>query len=62
MEGRAGNSRAAIEMIGAGLWRQARSRRAPARRRDPRLNAAQLEAQLDWIEEALRRVEKGELP
>ncbi|GGM77771.1 PadR family transcriptional regulator [Thermopolyspora flexuosa] len=62
MEGRAAQLRAAIEMTQRAMAAK-RAHGAPRHIDETlRLNAAQLKAQLEWIEDALRRVEKGELP
>ncbi|GAT65524.1 padR family transcriptional regulator [Planomonospora sphaerica] len=62
MEARAVQLRAAIGMFGRAI--EAKRGHGAPRHIDEtlRLNAAQLEAQLDWIGSALERVRNGELP
>lgn len=62
MKGRAVQLRAAIDMMDRAMAAK-RAHGAPRHIDETlRLNAAQLEAQLNWIEEALQRVQRGELP
>ncbi|MFC4057522.1 PadR family transcriptional regulator [Planomonospora corallina] len=62
MRGRAAQLRAAVGMLDRAIAAK-RAHGAPRHVDETlKLNAAQFEAQLTWIEDALTRVEKGELP
>ncbi|WP_344855051.1 PadR family transcriptional regulator [Planomonospora alba] len=62
MKGRAVQLRASVGMLDRAIAAK-RAHDAPRHVDETlRLNAAQLQAQLDWIEEALERVARGELP